>query len=702
VGRNPSADTGGTTSVSTKDSAIKLSRQALPARADWRDLVVHVEGPFVTPVAVTTEGNPTGVAAPDFLVREGGGSTRLATGGARETTLVIDLGRVAMGTVELGITRASGAPIRASYSQFEQFLGPDGDGMGAPFGTDAHPWSRVDVFDPPDGQATLRSPGKREARYIAITLDGAGEVEIDFVRVHQAIYPVRYDGHFLSSDELLNRAWYGSAYTGDLATVTENGSPWMLTVTFDRVLFMGDLHIQALAGYYQSSDYQWLMRNTLQQFGCVQKPDGSLPSASSHLVRSRPGEPGPPDGWRSPAEGPDPDDALGFAGPHSLYRDITIDSFTAFWVAALADYFLYTGDADFVRPLLPVARRAVDFLHGRSTPDGLFYEPQDQRTDPKADVPWVANWSPGDRATGVDSLSNAVYHDALRGMALLESEVADSPETARKLREIAEKVRLALVTHLWDAEAGAMILNAEDPSRDHTGDANAGNLMFRTLDDERARAAMAFIDTELATEHGTRSSEHRDNPYRESNMQGYINAMEALGRVRYGDGAGAVRLIRRWWGHMLREGPGTGWFSWNNDGSVDRGAFANSSWTTALPALSEGILGVRPTATGYREWEVAPQPADLRWAQGHVPTPTGGISVRWERTDSSFVLTVRSPISGTGQVAVPLLGNIRDIAMDGEPVWRDARPADGVSAHRHGDTVVFSGIRGDHTFAWKA
>jgi hypothetical protein len=628
------------------------------------------------------------------LRASGGATTTLTTTGERSATIVVDLGRLAMGKVELAVRRARGARIRVSYAQFRQFLGPDGDAVCCSFGTDDDPESRVDLYEPPTGSTVLRSPGKRETRWIAITLDGPGTLELDHVRLRQTTYPVTDDGYFLSSDDLLNRAWYHSAHTGDLATMQQDASPWMLTVTFDRVLFMGDLHMQALAGYNQSSDYRWLMRNTLAQFGCVQNPDGSLPLASSTLVTCRPGDPGPPDGWRWPEEGPDPHVVLGSAGPFSLYDDIPIDSFTAFWVAALADYHRYTGDAAFVRPLLPVARRAIGFLSGRTRPNGLYYEPDDG-------LVFRSNWHPGDTAVGVDSFSNAAYHDALRGLATLEREIAGDRDAARGLESRAERVREALIDHLWDPATKAMVLNDEDPRRDHTGDANAGNLMFETLDPARARQAMDWLSSpSMSTPFGTRSSEYEDNPYMQSYIHGYINSQEALGRVRYGDGEGAVDLIRRWWGHMLANGPGTGWFVANNDGSVERGYFANTAWTTALPALSEGVLGVRPAAPGFRSWRAAPLPSGLDWAQGRVPIPGGAIDVRWERRRGGLAVTVRAPGRTSGEVAVPLLGRSRSIAMDGRLVWRDGRPARGVNAHRRGDAVVFTDVRGTHTFAW--
>jgi alpha-L-rhamnosidase len=191
--------------------AERLSCRTIPAGQAWRDYVVHVKEPFVPPDAVSVEGNTAEVRNPNGLRRENGGVTTITTTGERSATVVIDLGRLAMGYVEVGIDRARGAPIRVSYAQFRQFLGPEGDDVCCSFGTDDDPESRVDVFAPPDGRTVLASPGKRETRYIAITLDGPGRAAIDFVRVRQTIYPVRYDGYFLSSDELLNRAWYASA-----------------------------------------------------------------------------------------------------------------------------------------------------------------------------------------------------------------------------------------------------------------------------------------------------------------------------------------------------------------------------------------------------------------------------------------------------------------------------------------------------------
>jgi alpha-L-rhamnosidase len=45
--------------------------------------------------------------------------------------------------------------------------------------------------------------------------------------------------------------------------------------------------------------------------------------------------------------------------------------------------------------------------------------------------------------------------------------------------------------------------------------------------------------------------------------------------------------------------------------------------------LSTRVLGVKPTAPGYTRIRIAPQPFNLRWASGVVPTPRGPVTVSW-------------------------------------------------------------------------
>ncbi|GCB52118.1 alfa-L-rhamnosidase [Streptomyces sp. NL15-2K] len=706
----------GTLAAGHQDRAVALSREPVNLDPAWRQQVLGVPGTFVPPESVTAEGNDGTVTGADGVLQEGGAAAALTTTAPRGARLVLDLGVLAGGYVELGVRRASGAPVRASYAEARQYLTPDGDAdpdpdgyfhKGRTLGTDDDPDGRADVYAPPSAPTVLRSPGLRGSqRYIAITLDGPGSLTLDFVRVRQTTFPGAYDGHFLSSDPVLNRAWYASAYGVDLSTArgprtaTGQAPPWVVMdgPKRDRTVYAGDVQLVALGAYQQGAAYRRILRDTINLFACQQLPDGTLPVTSRIDVPCEPGAPGPPDG--SPA---------GFEPP-ALAAEVRLDSFTALWVVSVADYLRFTGDRQFVRSLLPVARRAVRFFDARAsdTDGGLF------RTADYGGLP-AQNWHTPDRAAGVDATTNAAYYAALRSLARLERSVAGDRGAATALDRRADHVRTALLTRMWDPEAGAMTLNADDPRGDHTADSNAAALVFGVLDPEQARHATAYLDTHLSGPYGTLTTRHADNPYMTRYISPYVMGQESLGRFRYGDGAGALRVIRSAWGHMIRNGPGTPWEEVGADGnptvprpgtSLTWGGHVGMAhaWSTAVPALSMGVLGVRPLGDGYRTWAVEPDPVDLRWAQGDVPVPAGEISVRWRRGagDDSFALTVRAPKGTTGRVAIPLLGADRTIAINGRVAWLDGRPSGdaGRGAHQVGDTVVFEAVSGTRTFAW--
>ena len=68
------------------------------------------------------------------------------------------------------------------------------------------------------------------------------------------------------------------------------------------------------------------------------------------------------------------------------------------------------------------------------------------------------------------------------------------------------------------------------------------------------------------------------------------------------------------------------------------------------------MLGVRPAEPGYQTWLVEPQPGDLTWAAGTVPTPYGPIAVAWQHGAQSFSLQVWVPAGTRGTAGLPLSG----------------------------------------------
>ena len=59
-------------------------------------------------------------------------------------------------------------------------------------------------------------------------------------------------------------------------------------------------------------------------------------------------------------------------------------------------------------------------------------------------------------------------------------------------------------------------------------------------------------------------------------------------------------------------------------------------------------------APGFEKVEVRPwTPDSLDWAEGVVPTPKGGIAVRWEKADGGVTATIEIPEGVTGEFTAP-------------------------------------------------
>jgi hypothetical protein len=687
--------------VATRAEA--LAREAI-AIEGWEHLFQGQVGEHAEPRAVEIEGEATCVERAEGLLAGSRGPTRLSAANAAGPRIVVDFGCVVSGWVELGVRAANGGPIRLAYSEARQFLGRDGDAATEPddffyqgyvLGSDAKPDGRVDVFGAPAWPVVQRSAGLRGAqRYLAISLDGPGEWELEFVRVRQTNFQSGRAGHFVCSDDLLNRAWYASAHTTELATIRNTArnpdGRWVIVdgPKRDRLAYGANLSVAGVSAYYQDDSFREVMRDTLNVFAFQQEPDGTLPAASEVDVPCKLGDPGPPQGA---PEGFGPPAEAGLA---------RLDSYGAWWVTCLLDYLRHTGDADFVGPLLPVARRMVGLCESHAGDGALWRNDLYGKT-------YSINWHPPDPATGIDAWENASYWGTLRALAALEREIAGDETEAARLEALAARVKDELLERLWDPEVGAMLQNTEAPTPDHTGDGTAAMLLFGLLDAEQARQAIAFLDGPLASPVGTLTTAREDNEYMTRFVSPYIVAQEAAGRVRYGDEAGAVRLLRQCWGAMLEFGPGTTWEQVGADGTPGGagtvgggGTSLAHPWASAVPLLSVDLLGVRPLVDGFRRWAVEPHPADLEWAQGSVPTPAGPLAVRWRRDGASFALRVEAPAGTSGRVAVPLLGKDPELALDGETIWRDAEPCGTAAVRREGDRLVVDDLAGEHTLAW--
>lgn len=142
-------------------------------------------------------------------------------------------------------------------------------------------------------------------------------------------------------------------------------------------------------------------------------------------------------------------------------------------------------------------------------------------------------------------------------------------------------------------------------------------------------------------------------------------------RAMAGDYAGALDVIRKYWGGMLDLGATTFWedfdLKWmENAGRIDEitpegkvdvhaqyGDYCyvglrNSlchGWASGPTAwLTEHVLGVKVLEAGCRKIKIEPNLGDLKWVEGTYPTPLGVIQLRHEKQpDGSVKTTIKAP-----------------------------------------------------------
>jgi alpha-L-rhamnosidase len=62
-----------------------------------------------------------------------------------------------------------------------------------------------------------------------------------------------------------------------------------------------------------------------------------------------------------------------------------------------------------------------------------------------------------------------------------------------------------------------------------------------------------------------------------------------------------------------------------------------------------------PVDVGWKQVHIAPEPADLEFARGAVPTPLGMVRVEWEKvTEDQLAVRVELPQGMTGEFVGPL------------------------------------------------
>jgi Bacterial alpha-L-rhamnosidase C-terminal domain/Bacterial alpha-L-rhamnosidase 6 hairpin glycosidase domain len=415
-------------------------------------------------------------------------------------------------------------------------------------------------------------------------------------------------GSFTSSDPQLNAIWAASVRTADdmlstrRQTVDALGRPCVVNLPVviedglvrDRCPYIGDLSVTG-ATYDVSSPHFAAQRALIQWFGDHQLASGAIPAS-------------PVGGGR-----------------------LVLFDYNAYWLQSLYRYVLYSGDVALAREMWPHVMRLMTWYDGRTLPSGLL-----AANRPHADYAFIR------RHGRVVSYFNAQYVLALRETEALARWIGQSSATfAARIARVARAFDAAF----WDPAAGAY----GDTTLDRTTHPQDGNA-FAILAGLAGTHARSILDHLQSHDWRSWGSTIVDDNSWDDPVWGYqssercypfISYDEVVARFEVGLGRTALDLIRLEWGYMLANGPQT--TMWELIEPFGGGGSWDAGWSSgAAPALTDWVLGVRPTSPGFRTFVVNPHVANLASASGSIDTPRGPITVSWRR-GATLTVKVNAP-----------------------------------------------------------
>jgi len=541
------------------------------------------------------------VRDPEALLHADERATTVRTTAELDASVVLDFGRIHSGYPFVELEARGGEIVELAVCE----------GMPGEFGGTPLAQPRVVKGQPPAAQVCryIARPGVQRferfewaaVRYAQLTVRNAPHgVAIRHVGSLGTHYPAEPRGAFSCSDPLLTRLWDVGRYT--LLQCMHDG--WEDCPSREQRQWLGDATVEFLVGQVAfGPSVNPLNRQFLHHAAESQRPDG--------LTQM-------------------------FA-PGDHHTDaIVIPDWTLQWILNAEQHWVYTDELEVIDAIFPAVQRALAWFERQVGPNGLI-----------ADVPFwhFMDWAALGRR-GEAAAFNAELAGALQAAARL-AEAVGYGRAAQRYAALAQRIAAALAARHWDARRGVYV-DVVDPATDRqeprvSQHANAAAILWDVAPRERwdsmiARmtdpARLTFTAAPPIVPDGETLDPENGVVLANTFYSHFVyRALAKAGRFDL-----ALQLMRARYGPMLARGATTLWESFEPSASLCHGFSA-----TPVYQLSTEVLGVLPLEPGCARVRIAPQPVDLDWARGVVPTVRGDIAVAWERSGDELRMEVTVP-----------------------------------------------------------
>lgn len=294
------------------------------------------------------------------------------------------------------------------------------------------------------------------------------------------------------------------------------------------------------------------------------------------------------------------------------------------WVRSLYQYYLFSGDRITTTRLLDSARKLMELLHSFTDRLGLINQPP---------YPYWLDHANLDRA-GANFTLNAHYLGALEDFSQLLKWLEE--KEANVYAERASLLKNSLREYFWNEKEGLFVdalleFGLSNKYSEHT------NGMALALKIASVDQGKSIVEKLLANDPNLFIK-------RSTGMTIVTPALSYFlhqGIAYYGDVDASFDLLRKRFDHMLApQHNGTLWEEWWLDGTGRSGKFdprqtrSDAQTESAfIPALfAEFLLGIKPSKPGMVEITLELPKTKITKITSTIPSPMGGVSVKWNRT----------------------------------------------------------------------
>jgi alpha-L-rhamnosidase len=355
---------------------------------------------------------------------------------------------------------------------------------------------------------------------------------------------------------------------------------------YEQLQYIGDTRIQAMISYYNTSDDR-LARNALTEIDHSRLPEGVTRSCY-------------------PSKGTQ-----------------IISTFSLWYICMLHDYWMYRGDDDFIKNLLPGERGVLDFFSKYQQPDGSL-----KNTPYWAFVDWAGNLAGGVQ----DKDGSAAIYDlqllwAYQWAAEMEAKIG-LHDYAVIYGGKAAQLKATIRRKYWDP-----VKKLYADTKEKTGfsqHANSLAILTGMVNDANMPAVAGALLNDKSL---TQCSVY---------FKYYLN--QALVK------AGLGNDYMKWLG-IYRENIALGLTTWAEYSDVNTTRSDCHAWG-ASPNIEfyRTVLGIDSYAPGFSQVKIEPHLGTLTNVSGEIPHPRGKIAVSYQLTQGRWSVSINLPEKTTGSL----------------------------------------------------